>query len=158
MGCDIHVWIEKKQADGTWEVIDSPSDTAMYTDEDKWDREDYERRRAKFPLVRDRNYERFAKLAGVRRNDTDDDCPEPNGWPSDICESMRQFHGDGDLHSHCHYRIPDAAKIFSETEYRGHGTSPLIPFANAAPELIYFAVDPTQENVDDYRLLIAFDN
>lgn len=87
MGCDIHGWIEKKMPNGRWVAYSELKDDG-------------------------RNYERFAKLAGVRG-----DGPEPEGLPDDISETTRvHVDEDGsDGHSHSHMDLLDAFPIFKAT-------------------------------------------
>jgi hypothetical protein len=88
MGCDIHGWVEKKkdQNNGWVAVCKLKND--------------------------DRNYDRFAKLAGVRG-----DGPEPNGIPQDVAETTKLDidSWDADGHSHTYLPLKDALKIFAET-------------------------------------------
>lgn len=55
MGCDIHLVLEKLTPDGKWVGIDTFKSHQCWPD-NKW----------AVPIVRDRNYVRFANLAGVR--------------------------------------------------------------------------------------------
>jgi len=63
-----------------------------------------------WPVVTERNYELFAKLAGVRG-----DGPEPNGVPEDVSQlarvSIARWGGDG--HSHSHLSLQEFAKRYA---------------------------------------------
>jgi len=89
MGCDIHLFLERKVGN-KWVMVkelDSPADN--------------------------RNYARFSALAGVRG-----DGPAPKGLPLDISDSVKLHVDDweGDGHSHSWETIDKAAKIFLDTE------------------------------------------
>lgn len=168
VGCDIHVYIEKKTATG-WELVDCPGYHEAFTtrpdgepvdDEgnlvDAKHKYGWEEVRKRFPLTEDRNYTRFARLAGVRNYDDDKEAREPKGWPPDICKPLHQCLNNSDLHSHTHYSVQEAAKIWKDTEDSVGGG--LNAFANVAPEVIYFGIDPNTVDLNDYRILIAFDN
>ena len=132
MGCDIHGTIEKK-VNGKWVMVEPITGKARY-----------------------RNYERFARLAGVRGEG-----PAPRGIPSDISDSTR-LHIDKwgtDGHSHSYLPISEAARILLETELKPeHEVN--------YPASYYFGVDneccPTcQRPIDidsEYRLVFWFDN
>lgn len=156
MGCDIHVWIEKKEGD-RWKLhrpfnawhIDKPDEDTEDTDDSESDRI-WKYTWEHFPDTNDRNYERFAKLAGVRGEG-----PAAKGLPEDVCPELRDLDENPDLHSHtwCHPR--EAAAIWAETQWPG---SPRYEFIQANPMVMIFGIDETKENVDDYRIIIAFDN
>ena len=118
MGCDIHGWVEKKV-------------------NDKW---------VAYLELRDRerNYERFAALAGVRGEG-----PQAKGVPPDVSETTK-LHIDeegADGHSHSYMALTEAYKIFRETNrkkfYSEHDA---------------FGVDDYGEGYGDYRIVFWFDN
>jgi len=125
MGCDIHGWVEKK-VDGKWIGIQELKNT-------------------------DRNYKRFAALAGVRDYEKTSDA-EPKGIPDDLSETVayhiKQFGIDG--HSHSHLPLYEAAEIFLKTE--GNPTE----FERLYPVYHYFEIEDT--DIANYRLVFWFDN
>lgn len=149
MGADIHMVLEKKTETGWvgihdfgWEILHALS-AQMYS--------------VHFP-ARERNYDRFAALAGVRGSG-----PSPKGMPDDVSELARMhIDADGDDgHSHTHYTIREAAEIFGRTS----GQTPVA--AQVAAKLLnepkprppcekYFGID--EDVVDAYRVVIWFDN
>ena len=130
MGCDIHIAVEKKVRDG-WVMVDR---LHYQTNKDACNR----------------NYRRFAKLAGVRG-----DGPEPKGLPADISESADLYveEWEGDAHSHSWLPAEEAAKIFLETEYEHEERS---DYRKKYPLEHYFGID--DEKSSDYRIVFFFDN
>jgi len=134
MGCDIHIVSEKKVGDRwvgivRFSHIDTQTGTA-------------------FPICRDRNYKRFADLAGVRG-----DGPEPRGLPPDASELSRLLYDTSDDHSHSWLPAREAVEVFLATEYNR-----ISDFARKYPAYFYFKIDEDQENLDDYRIVFWFDN
>lgn len=132
MGCDIHGWVEKKVGE-KWIGI------APFKNE-----------------ARDRNYERFGKLANVRT-----DGPEPKGLPLDISDSAG-YEAEGwgvDGHSHSWLPLEEAAKIWLETQWvpddenakRRHRD-----WVSKYPYSEFFNVE--SEDVSSYRVVFWFDN
>lgn len=146
MGCDIHIVVERHVGD-KWVGIDATNYFAI-------SRHSKDDPRHAFPVCRDRNYERFAKLAGVRGEG-----PAPLGLPDDISDLTRlevdRWGVDG--HSHSWLSLREAAQVWLETEWRAPGV-PLDPKSYEAmyPESHYFNC----ENGDfaDYRIVFWFDN
>ena len=102
MGCDIHLYREKK-INGVWVTADKwsdPYDEGMIVDYD--DR-----------AFTGRNYDLFGFLADVRR-----DIPggfEPRGTPEDVCDllakEIESWDGDGHSHSYLHLQeLKDAVE------------------------------------------------
>ena len=88
MGCDIHGWIEKKVYD-KWVAVGEFRGCGL-----------------------ERNYERFAQLAGVRGEG-----PDPKGVPEDVSDTAK-FHIDEwgvDGHSHSYMDLEPALDLFFET-------------------------------------------
>lgn len=92
MGCDIHGWVEVKVGNkyvATKQLVD-----------------------------RERNYKRFAALAGVRDYDGSSKA-EPKGVPTDVSDAVKRriesFGSDG--HSHSYLPLVEAAHIFLKTAY-----------------------------------------
>lgn len=75
MGCDIHLHVEVKHADGRWLHYSQPRI-------ERW-------------------YDLFAKMADVRNSDEIDPISGPRGLPDDVSETTRLCHewDDGDAHS-----------------------------------------------------------
>lgn len=126
MGCDIHLYVEIKH-NGKWVMvneIDGPG--------------------------RDRNYRRFAALAGVRGEG-----PAPRGLPEDASESVR-FHAEDcgeDGHSHSWLPMSEAIPIFAATEHLGTKDAEA---AARWPAYHYFRIE--DDKVDDFRIVFWFDN
>ncbi|TDN70452.1 hypothetical protein [Paraburkholderia sp. BL10I2N1] len=113
--------------------------------------------RAQLPMycdwgVRHRNYALFGSLANVRRDG--DGAPDPKGVPDDVSDLARmEIDGWGiDGHSHTWWTLREALPVFA---------------AHICPEDLLgeerkrlssrlFEVD--EEDVDQYRLIIWFDN
>jgi hypothetical protein len=66
MGCDIHLYVEKKNLDGTWRRADSEQDC----------------------IYDSRNYQLFALLAGVRNRYNLEPISQPRGLPEDCCPEI----------------------------------------------------------------------
>lgn len=153
MGCDIHMVVERC-VNGKWVGIDAMHHLTTR-----------KRRHGDLgfaiPLATDRNYERFAKLAGVRG-----DGPKPNGLPDDISDLTRlevDYYGD-DGHSHGWLPLKDAACLWSATEWRDGKLDPE-SYEAKFPEAHYFrceAIDAggssNRGRLADYRLVFWFDN
>jgi len=103
MGADIHLVLERKHK-GRWiglhafdsKIFDATSVTGYH-----------------FFHACERNYVRFAALAGVRSHG-----PAPKGYPADISDLAQMMieQWDSDGHSHTWYYLDEAARIFKETE------------------------------------------
>lgn len=95
MGCDIHLTVEWQRPDDTWVMINYVTQAP----------------------ARDRNYRRFAALAGVRGPG-----PEPRGVPDD-CSAGTNFwieHYGDDGHSHSWAFLAEFLQVCRETEYQSH--------------------------------------
>lgn len=145
MGCDIHIVLEQRAEDDRWIGIDTyVGHEGAYVK--GWSA----------PIARERNYLRFAALAGVRG-----DGPEPKGMPMDASETTRfladEYGGDG--HSHSLLSIKDAERIFSETY--NWAASSRDDFGKKYPGAHFFGVDYSEgssRSADDYRIVFWFDN
>jgi hypothetical protein len=157
MGADIHMVLECRH-EGKWIGINDFSYTTIRaTNLENSSSYVY------FP-ARDRNYQRFAALAGVRGEG-----PEPRGIPDDVSDLARmRIDSDGeDGHSHSWLPIVDAARIFEQT-----GDNPVAAKVAAklqdepAPRSAmsrYFGLSYLDEEggegpASDYRLVFWFDN
>ena len=124
MGCDIHGWQEVK-VNGNWVGIGPLSSESTR-----------------------RNYERFARLAGVRG-----DGPEAKGVPSDMSESTR-YHYERwgrDAHSATHMTAEEFATICVDTHW---------PEDERNREYLkyrYIDFDEVEKGTD-HRVVIWFDN
>lgn len=131
MGCDIHGVVERKY-NGKWVAYK----ILRYPD-----------------VARERNYDRFAALAGVRG-----DGPEPKGLPIDLSDTTAMLADDwaGAGHSHSWLPLKEAAAIMAATQWvsaedRAQGRD----FYKKYPESHYFDVDGDASN---YRFVFWFDN
>lgn len=111
MGCDIHLYVEKRNASGEWVTADT-----WHDDEDEPGRKSVYLwgpglKCLAGPLYSGRNYDLFAVLANVRNGygvagcDTGEGfvpIAEPRGVPEDACREYLDevSHWDGDGHSH----------------------------------------------------------
>lgn len=136
MGCDIHLVVEK-QVDGEWIAFNTMNFSNSVDGT------------FNFPAARERNYKRFAAIAGVRG-----DGPKPKGLPEDISDTTKHLvdYWGPDGHSHTWLSLQEAVNIFLETE-----TAELESLAIEYPESFYFDVFDDEEP-GEYRLIIWFDN
>ncbi len=143
MGCDIHGVIERKW-NGRWvgwRTLDH-----IHTNRPKKTGDHLSCFQT--PAALDRNYERFAALAGVRG-----DGPEARGLPDDASETSKaRFEIDGD-HTPSWLSLDDACRIFSETEY-----VELDDFDKKYPEYFYFGIEESDGPKSDFRLVFWFDS
>lgn len=123
MGCDIHGVVEKKVGD-KWVMVNRLQ-------------------------AGDRNYARFASLAGVRG-----DGPEAKGLPEDLSESGQLAVDEWDLdgHNYSWLELSEAAKIFLATHY--NPTHMMRSF----PEYEFFGIEREDNDGSEYRLVFWFDN
>ena len=135
MGCDIHMVLERK-ANGKWIGVDT------YQGHESALGKGYA-----WPEATNRNYRRFAALAGVRG-----DGPEPKGMPDDASDTAKILseHWGSDGHSHSWFPLAEAAAIFLATAHQPND------FAQKYPEAHFFGCD--LENPEEYRLVFWFDN
>jgi hypothetical protein len=106
MGCDIHVYTEKRNQDGHWVNVDlwklneyyNPYDPD-YESEPQWNVK---------PIYTDRHYALFSALAGVRGSG-EPLFSEPRGLPDDVSDIVRAEHDrwDGDGHSHSYATLAE---------------------------------------------------
>ncbi len=124
MGCDIHGTVEKKVGE-KWVMVNRLYDEAI-----------------------ERNYARFAALAGVRGEG-----PKPKGLPQDMADSTRIYveEWEGDGHSHSWLIIEEAAKIWMESDWGKDD------FARSYPVVHYFNIE-REIHPGEYRVVFWFDN
>lgn len=131
MGCDIHLVLEIKDDLGKW--IGVNQFTGRLSSEKKW---------CSWPCT-DRDYQRFALLAGVRGTG-----PVPKGMPDDISETAAYlaYKWAGDGHSHSWISLKEAMAIWETTSNTTH----------EYPSDYWFGVD--EDEVEKHRLVFWFDN
>lgn len=134
MGCDIHMVLERKVGDGGWVGVHNFPYYQINGGH-------------AIPPATDRNYERFAKLAGVRGGG-----PDPKGTPEDV-SVLAQMEIDSwgsDGHSHSWMSVGEAAQIFLETAWEPSD------YMTQYPTAYFFGVDPDKS--EQYRIVFWFDN
>jgi len=169
MGADIHMYVEKRMPSGNWvcvrnlnEPISSKSLNLMYQDRSASNEEFMG-----FWELRNRNYELFSALAGVRG-----DGPEPKGLPQDVSEYVEvEFQGWGmDAHSASWYLADEFVQIYDRIGAEVDEEIPLSPYVTARmkygeeaattqflDDKVSVVVDE-EGSVDDYRFVFWFDN
>ncbi len=136
MGCDIHMVLEQKH-NGKWIGVDTFLGHESALDKGyAW------------PEATERNYRRFAALAGVRGEG-----PAPKGLPQDLSDTAKllsdQWESDG--HSHSWLPLQEAAQVFLTTL---HGQAN--DFIKQYPESHFFGCDLDKDR--EYRVVFWFDN
>ncbi len=100
MGCDIHVMTEKKRtwSDGSsqWVNVDNWQFNEYY---DKYEDEGEREFNVK-AIFRDRNYELFAFLAGVRNYGDNESFGFDRGFPEDACRITKKEYDSWDCDAH----------------------------------------------------------
>jgi hypothetical protein len=157
MGCDIHLVLEEKDANGKWVGIN----TFMSHDRASWTVGNRKRKPDIFdvwssPVARDRNYARFSALADVRSYDRVG--PKPRGVPDDASETTKHLINKWgvDGHSHSWLSLKEATKIWVETE-----NDDMINHHQKYAEYHFFGVEALTEDpkeFDKYRIVFWFDN
>ena len=144
MGCDIHMVVELRVGSKWIGVNGMHHVTTHKRREDDLG--------FAIPIASTRNYQRFARLAGVRG-----DGPEPKGLPEDISDLTRlEVEGwDGDGHSHSWLPLKEAARIWLETDRYDNEVDPE-SYEAKFPASHFFGVDDSR--ADDYRVVFWFDN
>ena len=144
MGCDIHAIVEQQTDGGKWVTVNTLSCFVAQR------RKDADRDWA-FPAALERNYMRFAALAGVRGHG-----PGPRGVPADVSETgrFRIAAWNGDAHSHSWLTIVEASKIFADTEHWSEEEENPQSFARSFHACFFFGVEC--EDIDKHRLVFWF--
>jgi len=95
MGCDIHLIVEKRNANGQWERVLPPEKVR-----DPWlveqaakNPDGYYKQRSEVTWFNDRNYNLFAILANVRNSFDFVPISEPRGLPDDLGHDGRRLAG-----------------------------------------------------------------
>lgn len=100
MGCDIHVYTEKKLDNGKWWCCDHFQLNEYY---DESDPDDGERIVNIVPIYNGRDYALFETLAGVRAYYGNEQMDEPRGLPKDVSKIVQEesdnWGSDGHSHS-----------------------------------------------------------
>lgn len=128
MGCDIHGTYEKKVGDH-WVMI----------------------KRAEDEPIRDRNYKRFALLAGVRSYEEAEE-NSPKGLPEDVTESTKLYVDEWgcDGHSHSWMDVKEVADICLKTSHN------ISEYESKHPIEVFFDLEHYEN--DEVRFVFWFDN
>ena len=148
MGCDIHLVLERRSG-SKWFAVNTFQGHANAN------RKAGDFMAQTYPAATQRNYTRFARLAGVRGKG-----PEPKGLPLDASETTKFLSDDygEDGHSHSYMSVEEAVRIFSDTE-RWRDDEKEDGYARKYPASFFFGVEPSRgETIDDYRIVFWFDN
>lgn len=153
MGADIHFVIEKRNKEtGEW--------VGLYTTENVFRHRPYPADKASpLGLLKDRDYDFFGKLAGVRR-----DGPDPLGLPQDASAMTRMYLSDDvDLHSHTYMTLHEFVlrKVAFNTD-AAHGATRLTGVDPVKDYLgrEFLSRDDDEDSIlgPNARVVIAFDN
>lgn len=98
-----------------------------------------------FPVARDRNYRRFAALAGVRGGDED---PVPLGFPNDASETSKLLWDEDGGHSPSWMAVKEATAIFLKTDTN------IVRWNVPDPEEYYF--DLGGLDLEEFRIVFWF--
>ncbi len=150
MGTDIHLVLELK-INGEWVGIE---EDRSHTDwvkgpVDKWER------KVNYRRASSRNYDTFAKLAGVRG-----DGPGPKGLPDDASQLVRAIYpeDDSDLHSHSWCTLQEFFEVKLATMYDAPealllGEHPAVTY----PMAYWFGMYEPEKG-EEYRVVFCFSN
>lgn len=168
MGCDIHPvlerrWKNEKTGETKWVGVHAYPYARIQSVWHKGKKLDVNHYH--MPGPQRRNYDLFAKLAGVRGEG-----PEPRGLPYDVSDLARMEIGDedGDLHSHSWATAREyvAAALAVDAEH-DEGLRKAMLTQNSEepriknPYLHYMEIaiyEDEGNSPDDYRIVFAFDN
>lgn len=122
MGCDIHLFTERKRTINNveqWVSMDYFKKNPYFGDDE------YEREYEIIPLYRSRNYRLFAMLADVRNYDDNLIISEPKGFPDDTCKEIKKEkeYWDGDGHSYSYFTLKELKDFKKENhliKYSGY--------------------------------------
>jgi len=129
IGCDIHCFVEKRMADGSWEQITDFVSDYYDPDNDYFQGDSFAH--ADCPLD-GRNYSVFAVMADVRNGlgfagcDTGDAIEPiamPKGLPDDCCAEIRKESDEWDCdgHSHSHLSVAEIMAYDPDTPLNKRG-------------------------------------
>lgn len=150
MGCDIHIFMERKNSKGEW-VCAHPYEYDKYN-ENEFEPQDYY----------ERNYNLFAILAGVRSyGNTDGIISQPRGVPDDCCEQYRKFveRWGEDGHSHSYFTMRELMVARDKTKYLTtyRTLDSFIHHLNMISQVMTVWKQAIDEP-DDWRVCFFFDN
>lgn len=148
MGCDIHLVVERRIKRGPlpdqWVAVR----TMLHGFATAEPRQPHGMNHAR-PACVERNYDRFAALAGVRG-----DGPEARGMPEDASDTARLLFETCGGHTPSWLPLADAARIFVETEFYN-----LSDVDRKYPESHYFSIEPEVDGPrEDHRIVFWFDS
>ncbi len=153
MGCDIHYVIEQEH-NGEWVGVFATDNWLTYPNFDA-------HRHISAFLFKERNYQFFANLAGVRGLG-----PEPLGLPEDLSSMSRMYTDswDTDGHSHSYASLRDFVttwlvvnneSIVSLVKEKLEGNDPVLEVVKKLGICQYEEEEPS---IDKYRVVFWFDN
>ncbi|MGG0757899.1 hypothetical protein [Brevibacillus laterosporus] len=116
MGCDIHLWVERKNPDGRWEAINGVNEPELQWWQNTLERkkasggdDTYTERRIKELLegthdfiFDGRHYVLFSLLAGVRNYYSVTPISEQKGLPEDVTQVVKEKSDEWGLDGHSH--------------------------------------------------------
>lgn len=145
MGCDIHAVVERKVGE-KWIAVNVIQNHYTAGRDHDGETDGFSS-----PAALDRNYARFAAMAGVRGSG-----PIPKGVPEDPSQTTAHLiKSDIDGHSHSWLPLDEAIKIMANTEqWRAHEDEKC--WIRQYPSHFFFNVEDDQ--LDDHRLVFWFDN
>jgi hypothetical protein len=155
MGCDIHLYVEKKEYG-----YGEDSNKFVWVSLDKWTEQGeygniYLDVNHKDMLYRDRNYNLFCALSGatLHRFNNVPKYLEPKGLPSDCSKLISDVikHWEGDGHSHSYLTL----KELKEFDWSDYGETCNVFKNNIFEKLENLKVSLTDE---DIRIVFFFDN
>jgi len=159
MGCDIHMYVEKKDKNGIWDLCHGEN----YSYLEPFNGYCYG----------GRNYTLFGALAEVRRKVPD--ALKPKGFPEDASEDvLKEFKSwEGDAHTPSYLTLKDALPIFNKYGSPHEQVHSLFEdYLNPTKEeleLFYIQYgysftyglwfgDVNEKEIEDYRIVLWFDN
>ena len=137
MGCDIHMWLEKKN---------------LYTKE--WeDSNIYDKKGKRLDPYTGRDYNLFTYLADVRNSEEIKPITKRKGYPSDISEFTKKDldKWEDDIHSITYYTLAELIEASLKIQY--DGLAYFTSCISAAASAFYYDYRP-----EDFRAIIGFDN
>lgn len=153
MGCDIHLFAEKKNGNGQWESVDKWSNNPEYGKYD-WYEPEFEIKREDRFYTDGRNYNLFCALAGARMWEFLGDpimVSPPKGFPEDGSQQVRKEFEDmaGDAHTASWLTL----KELKDFDWTSYGTTCNAFREEVMPKMEAFGVPDT-----DVRIVFWFDN
>lgn len=119
MGCDIHIYRERKVNDSwetsTTETVEHYGEGEEYTNVSNGI-DSFEEDAVRYV---GRNYHLFSFLSGVRSYGESwfmDPIAEDRGFPNDVCQVNKQLLDDVDLHSHGYLTLAELNNLIQETK------------------------------------------